>query len=98
MEEIFRTSKKPSYKAAWAKILKNEHIALAEYYQDAVALVSDYKYGYIGSHANMLATIADDSFVEGPCRFALMRKPLEKVNYAFGFRKGTNYAALFDKW
>ena len=73
-------------------------MAVVELYQEAVDKVSRYKYGYIGSLANMQATIAHDSVVKGPCQYAFMRKPLEKVNYALAFKKGTNYPVIFDKW
>ncbi|OQV24468.1 putative glutamate receptor [Hypsibius exemplaris] len=98
VESLFLDSQKPSYMETLRRIQQNEDIGMADYYETAVERVSRYKYGYIGALSNMLATIAQDSVDEGPCQYALMRKPLEKVNYAFAFGKGTNYANLFDKW
>ena len=58
----------------------------------------DNKFGYIGQVSSMRSTIAKDSEESGPCHFGLMGKPMERENYAFAFRKNSNYAKLFDKW
>ncbi|XP_055333782.1 uncharacterized protein LOC129585211 [Paramacrobiotus metropolitanus] len=98
IEIAFRTAEKQIYRDIWKKITKNPEAGLVDEYDTAVQMVSRLKYGYIGQQANMRVTIAEDSELPGQCRFAMMRKAIEKSKYALGFRRGTNYAPLFDKW
>ena len=97
-DKALSTSKVPDFVEAWRRIQNNDALR-RDSYQEVLNVITQHDtYGCIGGLANMLSTMAQDSAKEGDCHFTLMVHPMEKVNYAWAFPKGTNYPPLFDKW
>ncbi|GAU94506.1 hypothetical protein RvY_06270-4 [Ramazzottius varieornatus] len=97
-DQALGNSRMPDFLEAWRRIQNNDALRVDTFDEILRMISSSSTVGHIGGTAAMQSAIAQDSVGATACRYTMMRQPMEKVNYAWAFPKGTNYPPLFDKW